>query len=65
MISGTRDQRPTNIFYGDYFGAGESYNRTLDNAGVYNYYDLVWSHIKGQITVVPNNETDVRNNDGR
>ena len=64
IVSGTPDQGPSNIFYGDYFDAGESYNVTLDNAGVYNYYDPAWSHIKGQITVVPNNDTDVENNDG-
>ena len=64
IVSGTPDQGPSNIFYGDYFGAGESYNVTLDNAGVYNYYDPAWSHIKGQITVVPNNETDVEDNEG-
>ena len=65
IVSGTPDQDPSNIFYIGYFGAGESYNVTLDNDGVYNYYDPTWSHIKGQITVVPNNETDVENNDGR
>ena len=52
------------MFYEDYIGAGESYNITFDNAGVYNYYDPTWSHIKGQITLVPNNETDVENNEG-
>ena len=36
IVSGTPEQGPSNIFYGDYFGAGESYNVTLDNAGVYN-----------------------------
>lgn len=64
IVSGTPDQGPSNVFYGDYIGAGESYNITFDNAGVYNYYDPTWSHIKGQITVVPNNETDVENNEG-
>lgn len=64
LVSGTPDQGPSNIFYGDYFGAGESYNITIDNAGVYNYYDPTWSHIRGQITVVPNNDTDITDNDG-
>ncbi|WP_458721097.1 cupredoxin domain-containing protein [Candidatus Nitrosocosmicus sp. R] len=64
IVSGMPDQGPSNVFYGDYICAGESYNITLDNAGVYNYYDPNWSHIKGQITLVPNNETDVENNEG-
>ncbi|WP_144730274.1 cupredoxin domain-containing protein [Candidatus Nitrosocosmicus arcticus] len=63
LVSGTPDQGPSNIFYGDYFGAGESYNITIGNAGVYNYYDPAWSHISGQITVVPNNDTDLEDND--
>jgi plastocyanin len=64
IVSGTPDQGPSNKFYGDYFDAGESYNVTLDNAGVYNYYDPSWSHIKGQITIVPNNDTSVEDNEG-
>ncbi|MBA2268028.1 MAG: hypothetical protein H0W19_06800 [Nitrosopumilus sp.] len=65
LVPGTPDQGPSNIFYGDYFGTGESYNITIDNAGVYNYYDPTWSHIRGQITVVPNNnDTDITDNDG-
>ena len=64
IVSGMPDQGPSNVFYEDYIGAGESYNMTFDNAGVYNYYDPTWSHIKGQITLVPNNETDVENNEG-
>jgi len=64
IVSGMPDQGPSNVFYEDYIGAGESYNITFDNAGVYNYYDPTWSHIKGQITLVPNNETDVENNEG-
>ena len=63
IVSGTPDRGPSNLFYGDYFDAGESYNVTLGNAGVYNYYDPAWSHIKGQITVIPNNNTIVENND--
>ena len=59
IVSGTPDQGPSNIFYGDYFSVGESYNITLDNAGDYNYYDPAWSHIRGQITVVPNNNDTV------
>ena len=62
IVSGTPEQGPSNIFYGDYFGAGESYNITLDNAGVYNYYDPAWSHIKSQIIVLPNNDTEVEDN---
>jgi plastocyanin len=65
LVSGTPDQGPSNIFYGDYFGAGESYNTTIDNAGIYNYYDPSWSHIRGQITVIPHNDTDLEANDGR
>ena len=37
IVSGTPDQGPSNVVYGDYIGAGESYNITIDNAGVYNY----------------------------
>jgi hypothetical protein len=62
IVSGTPEQGPSNIFYGDYFGAGGSYNITLDNAEVYNYYDPAWSHIKGQIIVLPNNDTKVEDN---
>ena len=57
VVSGTPNQGPSNIFYGDYFGAGESYNTTIAKDGVYNYYDPVWSHIRGQIIVVPSNDT--------
>jgi len=64
IVSGTPEQGPSNIFYGDYFGAGESYSVTLDNAGVYNYYDPTWSHIEGQIIVLPNNDTKVEDNAG-
>jgi hypothetical protein len=64
LVSGTPDQGPSNIFYGDYFGAGESDNTTIDNAGIYNYYDPTWSHIRGQITVIPHNDTDLEANDG-
>ena len=51
IISGNPDTGPSNIFYGDYFGPGESYNVTFDEAGIYQYYDPNWSHINGQITV--------------
>ncbi|HYG00494.1 MAG TPA: hypothetical protein VD815_10405 [Candidatus Saccharimonadales bacterium] len=51
IISGSPDTGPSNLFYGDYFGPGEAYNVTFDNAGIYQYYDPVWSHINGQITV--------------
>ena len=64
IVSGMPDQGPSKIFYGDYFGADESYDVTLDNAGVYNYYDPSWSNIKGQINVVPNYDTSVKVNEG-
>jgi plastocyanin len=63
IVSGTPDQGPSNIFYGDYFDVGESYNTTIAKAGVYNYYDPAWSHIRGQITVVPNNDTMMEGSD--
>ena len=63
LVSGTSDQGPSNIFYGGYFDAGESYNITFDNAGMYNYYDPTWSHIRGQITIIPHNDTALEEDD--
>jgi hypothetical protein len=63
IVSRTPDQGPSNIFYGDYFDAGESYNTTIAKARVYNYYDPAWSHIRGQITVVSNNDTKMKDSD--
>ncbi len=58
IVSGTPEAGPTNIFYGDFFGPNESYNRTFDSAGVIDYYDPIWTNIKGQITTVSENNTD-------
>ncbi len=51
LVSGTPEDGPNNIFYGDFFGPNESYTVLFDKPGVYPYYDPAWSHIKGQITV--------------
>ena len=40
----------------------QQYN--LDNAGVYNSYDPAWNHIKSQIIVLPNNDTEIEDNAG-
>ncbi|MGD9535418.1 MAG: 6-bladed beta-propeller [Candidatus Nitrosocosmicus sp.] len=62
IVSGTPDQGPSNEFYGDYFGPGESYNITLQNPGNYDYYDPVWNHIKGHIIVTSDTGFNVSEN---
>jgi plastocyanin len=57
IVSGTSDKGPTNIFYGDFFGPNESYNVTFDTAGVFDYYDPIWTNIKGQVVVISENNT--------
>ena len=59
IISGTPDEGPTNIFYGDFFGPNESYNVTFDTVGEFDYYDPIWTNIKGQIITVSENNTDL------
>src|SRR5690606_34944530 len=49
MVSGTPETGPNNIFYGDFFGPNESYNVTFNNVGVFDYYDPIWTNIKGQV----------------
>src|SRR3712207_3272640 len=39
IVSGTPEQGPSNVFYGDYFETGERYNVTFDQVGVYDYYN--------------------------
>ncbi len=51
IVSGTPEEGPSNIFYGDFFGTDENYTVTFQEPGVYPYYDPTWSHIKGVITV--------------
>ena len=51
FVSGTPDEGPNNIFYGDFFGTDENYTVTFDEPGLYSYYDPVWSHIREIITV--------------
>jgi plastocyanin len=51
IVSGTPEEGPNNIFYGDYFATDENYTVPMDSPGLYSYYDPTWSHIKGQITV--------------
>lgn len=60
IVSGSPEQGPSNIFYGDYFGPGESYNVTLQNPGNYAFYDPAWSPLKGQIVVTSINNTIIR-----
>ncbi|MDN5867224.1 MAG: hypothetical protein L0H55_07475, partial [Candidatus Nitrosocosmicus sp.] len=58
IVSGTPEEGPTNVFYGDFFGTNEAYNRTFDSAGVIDYYDPIWTNIRGQITTVNENNTE-------
>src|SRR5215210_427640 len=58
IVSGTPEEGPTNVFYGDFFGTNEGYNRTYDSAGVIDYYDPIWTNIRGQITTVNENNTE-------
>ena len=51
LVSGTPDEGPNNIFYGDFFGTDENYTVTFDEPGLYSYYDPIWSHIRGEVTV--------------
>ena len=51
LVSGTPEEGPDNIFYGDFFGTNENYTVTFDKPGLYSYYDPAWSHIRGEITV--------------
>jgi hypothetical protein len=62
IVSGTPDKGPTNIFYGDFFGPNESYNVTFDTAGIFNYYDPIWTDIKGQVVAIPENDTSLNTN---
>lgn len=57
IVSGTPEEGPTNVFYGDFFGTNEAYNRTFDSAGIIDYYDPIWTNIRGQITTVNENNT--------
>ena len=59
LVSGTPDEGPDNVFYGDYFGTGENYTVTFNDPGSYSYYDPAWSHIRGEVTVEnPNVSSD-------
>ena len=51
LVSGTPEEGPDNIFYGNFFGTNENYTVTFDKPGLYSYYDPTWSHIRGEITV--------------
>ena len=58
IVSGTPEAGPTNVFYGDFFATNEAYNKTFDSAGVIDYYDPIWTNIRGQITIVSENNTE-------
>lgn len=58
IVSGTPEAGPTNVFYGDFFATNEAYNRTFDSPGVIDYYDPIWTNIRGQITTVSENNTE-------
>ena len=63
IVSGTAEKGPSNVFYGDFFGPNESYNVTFDNPGTLDYYDPIWTNIKGQVTTTePINSTSLNNN---
>ena len=51
LVSGSPEEGPDNIFYGEFFGTNENYTVTFDKPGLYSYYDPAWSHIRGEITV--------------
>jgi hypothetical protein len=62
IVSGTPDKGPSNIFYGGFFGTGNSHNVTFNNPSIFNYYDPTWTNINGQTTViVPDNKTNHSN----
>ena len=46
IVSGTPEKGPDNIFYGDSFSSGETYNVTLDKPGVYEFYEGYYPHLR-------------------
>jgi plastocyanin len=52
IVSGNPDAGPTNIFYGDQIEPGEKYTLITDTPGVYDFYDPIWSNIRGTLTVL-------------
>jgi plastocyanin len=52
IVSGNPDEGPTNVFYGEQIKPGEKYILITDAPGVYDFYDPIWSNIKGTLTVL-------------
>jgi plastocyanin len=59
IVSGTPEEGPSNVFYGDYFGPGQTYNLTLSQPGVYDFYSPAFPNIKGVITVTLEDNNNV------
>ncbi|HZE77528.1 MAG TPA: hypothetical protein VE089_03155 [Nitrososphaeraceae archaeon] len=53
IISGDLVKGPSNEFYSPPIRPGEKFSVTLNNTGVFPYYDGIHKHIKGQIIVNP------------
>jgi plastocyanin len=53
IVSGDPNKGPSNEFYSPLFAEGKKYTVTLNNTGVFPYYDDLYKHIKGQIIVNP------------
>ena len=53
IASGSTEKGPTNVFYSDFFDSGENFTLITSAAGVYEFYDPIWSNIKGTLTVTP------------
>jgi plastocyanin len=60
IVSGTPESGPSNVFYGDYFETGKTYNVTFDQVGIYDYYDPSSQKIKGQVIVVAQEENNTQ-----
>jgi hypothetical protein len=44
------------------FGPNESFNLIFDTAVLFEYYDPIWTNIKGQVVVIPQNYTSLNTN---
>lgn len=51
LVSGTPEDGPGNIFYGDSLCPNENHTLTFEKPCTYPYYNPAWTHIRGVITV--------------
>ncbi|HEX5186452.1 MAG TPA: hypothetical protein VFV86_06135, partial [Nitrososphaeraceae archaeon] len=58
IVSGTPEKGPSNIFYGDLFGPRQNYSIILNSPGLHEYYDPMYSHIRGHINVILKNSSE-------